>query len=131
MPHGHDQVCPYTGPDTLAFWRIQESIKICHGDGHVSAWGFEHWLATYHVESVIEIVRDQLPLLFFFVCSPLGVIDVELLVLLSLIVDFSIEEWFVVADIEDQISSGRENRVARETQGVWGEIHVVVFILRA
>ena len=22
LSHGHDQVCPYTGPETLAFWRV-------------------------------------------------------------------------------------------------------------
>ena len=93
-------MCLYTGPETLAFWRIQESIKIRHGDSHVRTWGFEHWLVSYHVKSVIEIVWDQLPLLFLFMCLPLSAIGVALLALLSLIIGFSIEDWFIVADIE-------------------------------
>jgi hypothetical protein len=34
-------------------------------------------------------------------------ISVALFVLLSLFVGFTIDDWFVVADIEDQISSSR------------------------
>jgi len=100
-------VCPYTGPDTLAFWHIREPIKIRHSDSHVGARGLEYRLVPYHVESVIEVVWDQLPLLFFFVFPPLVVISVALLALLSLIVGFSIEDWFIVVDIENQISLTR------------------------
>jgi hypothetical protein len=42
LPHGRDQVCPYSSPDTLAFWHVRESIKICHGDSHVGARGLEY-----------------------------------------------------------------------------------------
>jgi hypothetical protein len=52
-------------------------------------------------------VWDQLPLLLFFVRSSLGVIGVALLALLSLIISFPIEHRFIIADIEDQISSSR------------------------
>jgi hypothetical protein len=78
-------------------------------------------LVSYLVESIIEAVRDQLPLLFFFVCSPLGTICVALLALLSLIVGLSIEQWLVIADIDDQISSsGREDQEVREARGYGG-----------
>jgi hypothetical protein len=67
-------------------------------------------LVSHHVESVVEIVMDQLPLLFFFMCSPLSVIGVALLMLLSLIIGLPIEYWLIVANTEDQIfSSGRKN----------------------
>jgi len=64
-------------------------------------------LVSHHVESVIKIVWDQLPLLLFFVRSSLGTIGVALLALLSLIISFPIEHRFIIADIEDQISSSR------------------------
>ena len=105
LPHDRDQVCPYTGTDTLAFWRVQESIEICHKDNHIGAWGLEHWLVPHYVESIVNVVWDQLSLLFF--CSSLGAIGVALLALLSLIIGFSIEDWFIIADIKDQISMAR------------------------
>ena len=118
LSHGHNQVCPYAGPDTLAFWRVQELIEIRHGDGYISTQGLEHLLVSHHVEGVVEVVRDQLSLLFF--CPSLGTIDVTLLALLSLIIGFSIEDWFVVADIEDQISSMRGKTRKREKPGGYG-----------
>ena len=75
-------------------------------------------LVSHHVEGVVEVVRDQLSLLFF--CPSLGTIDVTLLALLSLIIGFSIEDWFVVADIEDQISSMRGKTRKREKPGGYG-----------
>jgi hypothetical protein len=92
LPHGNDQVRPYASSDILVFWRVRESFEIRHGNSHISARGLEHLLVSYHVESIIEIVRDQLSLLFFFVCSSLGTTGVALLALLSLIVGFSIED---------------------------------------
>jgi len=59
--------------------------------------------------------------LLFFGPS-LGAIGVALLALLSLIIGFSIEDWFVVANIEDQISSVRgENWEAWEARGYGGK----------
>jgi len=50
-------------------------------------------------------------------------IGVALSALLSLLIGFSIEDWFVVADTEDQVSSLRgKNLEAGETQGVWWKI---------
>jgi hypothetical protein len=44
-----------------------------------------------------------------------------LLALLSLIVGLSIEQWLVIADIDDQISSsGREDQEVREARGYGG-----------
>jgi hypothetical protein len=62
-------------------------------------------LVLHHVESVIKVIQDQLPL--FFTCSSLSAIGVALLALLPLLIGFSVEDWFVVADIENQISSSR------------------------
>ena len=90
LPHGRDQVCSYTGPETLAFWRVWESIEICHGDSYISAQGLEDWLVSHHVGSIIEIVWDQLLLLFF--CTMLGAIGITLLALLPLIIYFSVED---------------------------------------
>jgi hypothetical protein len=56
LSHGHDQVCPYAGPNTLAFWRVWESIEIHHGDSYVSARGLEQLLVPHHVEGIVEVV---------------------------------------------------------------------------
>ena len=93
-------------------------IEILHGDSYVSAQGLEHRLVSYHVESIIEIVRDQLSLLFFY--PSLGTIGVALLALLSLIIGFSIEDWFIVADIDNQISSTRGKTGKRGKPGGYG-----------
>jgi hypothetical protein len=58
-------------------------------------------LVSHHVESIIKIVRDQSPLLLFFVRSSQGAIGVALLALLSLIIGLPIEHWLIVANIED------------------------------
>jgi len=82
-------------------------------------------LIPHHVEGIVKVVWDQLSLLFF--CSLLSTFGVALL---SLIIGFSIEDWFVVADIKHWISSSRGKKwKARETQGVWRKIQVIVFIL--
>jgi hypothetical protein len=81
------------------------------------------------VESIIEIVWDELSLLFF--CPTLGAINITLLALLPLIISFSVSDWLIVADIEDQIPSERGKYwEAGETRGVWGKIQVVAFVLR-
>jgi hypothetical protein len=41
----------------------------------------------------------------FLIRSPLSTIGVALLTELFLLVGFAIDNWFVVADVEDQISS--------------------------
>ena len=107
MSNGGDQVCSYVGPNILVLWRVRESLEICHNDGHVGAWGLEHLLVSHHVKSIVKVVRDQLPLLFFFMRSSLGVVGVALLALLYLIVGLPIKHWFIVANIEDQISLSR------------------------
>ena len=101
LPHGSDQVCSYAGPNVLVLWRVRESFEIRHSNNHIGAWGLEHLLVSHHVESIIKIVRDQSPLLLFFVRSSQGAIGVALLALLSLIVGLPIEHWLIVANIED------------------------------
>ena len=85
-------MCSYTGPESLAFWRVREPIKICHGDSHIGARSLKYCLVANHVKRVIEIVLDQLSLLFFFVCSPLGAVSVALLALSFLVIGLSIKD---------------------------------------
>ena len=56
-------------------------------------------LVSDHVKCVIKVIWDQLPLLL--ICSLLSTISVALFVLLSLLVGFAVDDWFVVADIEN------------------------------
>jgi len=107
LSHGSDQVCSYAGPNVLVLWHIRESFEIHHNNSHIGTRGLEHMLVSHHVESIIKILWDQLPLLLFFVLASLGTISVALLALLSLIISFSIEYRFIIAHIEDQISSSR------------------------
>ena len=67
-----------------------ESFEVCHGDGYISAWCLEYLLVTHHVERVIEVVWDQLPL--FLVRPSLSVIGVALFALLSLFIGLSVED---------------------------------------
>ena len=68
-------------------------------------------LVPHHVESVVKVIWDQLPQ--FFICSSLSTISIALLALLPLLIIFFVDDWFVVADIENQISSSRwKNREA-------------------
>ena len=123
-------MCSYVGPNILVLWCVREPFEIHHRNSHVGAWGLKHLLVSHHVKSVVEIVRDQLPLLFFFMRSPLSAIGVALLALLSLIISLPIEYWLIITNIEDQISSlGRKNWEARKTQGIWREIHIIVLVL--
>ena len=62
-------------------------------------------LVPHHVESVVKVIWDQLSLLF--ICSSLSTIGIALLAELPLLVSFSVDDQFVVADIENQISSSR------------------------
>jgi hypothetical protein len=63
---------------------------------------------------------DQLPLLFFFVCSLLGAVSIALLALSSLIIGLPIGHWLIVANIEDQISSSGRKNWKREKPGGYG-----------
>jgi len=47
-----------------------------------------------HVESITEVVRDELPLLIY---SLFGTVGVALFALLSLFVDFAVDNWLVIA----------------------------------
>ena len=61
-------------------------------------------LISDHVESVTKVVWDELPLL---ICSSLGTVGVALFALLSLFIGFAVDNWLVIADIENQVSSSR------------------------
>ena len=77
-------------------------------------------LISDHVESITKVVWDELPLL---ICSSLGVVGVALLVLLSLFIGFAVDNWLVIADIENQVFSSRwEDREAGKTWGVGRQI---------
>ena len=117
LSHCSNYVCSYVGLNTLVFCGVWESVEVCHGDSHVSAWCLEYLLVPNNVEGVIKVIQDQLLLLLIY--SSLSTISVALFTLLPLLVVFSIDDWFVVADIENQISSSRwKNREAGKTRGV-------------
>ena len=87
-------------------------------------------LLSDHVECIIKVIWDQLPLLL--ICSSLGTIIVALFMLLSLFIGFTVDEWFVVADVENQIPSSRwEDRKAGKTKRVRWEIQVIILVLGA
>jgi len=102
LSHRSDQMRSYTGSDALVFWGIGESVQVCHGNSHVSAWRLVDWLIPDHVESITEVLWRKLPLL---ICAPSSTIGVALLAELLLLVGFAIDNRFVVADVKDQISS--------------------------
>jgi len=62
-------------------------------------------LVPNHIEVIIKVIWDQLALLL--ICSSLSTISVVLFTLVSLLIGFAVNDWFVVADIENQISSSR------------------------
>jgi len=69
-----------------------------------------------HVESVAEVMRQELS---FLVRASPSAVGIALFVKLPLLVCLSIDDRFVAADIEDEISPpGREDREARETRRV-------------
>jgi len=109
-------MCSYIGSDALVLWSVGESIQVCHCNSHVGAWHLVNLLIPDHVESIAEVVWCELPLL---IRSPLGAIGVALLTELSLLVGFAIDNWFVIADVENQISSSRwKDWKMRKTRGV-------------
>ena len=57
-----------------------------------------------HVKSIAEVVWCELPLL---VRLPLSAIGVALFALLPLFVGFAINNWFVVADVKNQVPPWR------------------------
>jgi len=61
--------------------------------------------------------------LSFLVCSSLGTVGVALLSLLSLFVSFTVNNWFVITDVENQVSSSRwKVWEAGQPRGVWWQI---------
>jgi len=73
-------------------------------------------LISDHVESVIEVMRCELS--FLIRASP-SMVGIALFAELLLLVGFSIDDRFVVTDIEDKISPpGRKDREARETRRI-------------
>jgi len=69
-----------------------------------------------HVESVTEVVRRDLS---FLVRTSPGAVGIALLAELPLLVCLSIDDRFIAADIEDEVSSpGWKDREARETRRV-------------
>ena len=73
-------------------------------------------LVSDHVESIVEVMRRELP---FLVRASPSAIGVALFAELPLLVCLSVDDRFVAADVEDEISpSGREDREARETRRV-------------
>jgi len=59
-------------------------------------------LISIHVESIAKVVWGELSLL---VCSSLGTVGIALLSQLSLFVGFAFNNRFVIADVENQVSS--------------------------
>jgi len=69
-----------------------------------------------HVESVAEVLGRELS---FLVRASSGAVGIALLAELLLLVGFSIDDRFIAADIENEVSSpGREDQEARETRRV-------------
>ena len=107
----------YTGSDALVFWGVRESVQVCHGHGHVSAWRLVDWLIPDQVESITEVVWRKLP---FFIHAPPSTIGIALFSELLLLVGFAIDNRFVVGDIKDKISSpGWKDWETRKTRRVW------------
>ena len=117
LSHRGDQMRSYTGSDALVFWCIGESVQVCHGNGHVSAWRLVDWLIPDHVESIAEVVWRKLS---FFIRAPPSTIGIALLAELLLLVGFAIDNRFVVANVKDKISPpGWKDWEMRKTRRVW------------
>jgi len=70
-------------------------------------------LISDHVESVAEVMRRELS---FLVRASPSAVGIALFAELPLLVCLSVDDRFVAADVENEISpSGREDREARET----------------
>jgi len=108
-------MCSYIGSDALVLWSVGESIQVCHCNSHVGAWRLVDLLTPDHVESIAEVVWCELPLLIHSLLSAIGV---ALLVELSLLIGFAIDNWFVIANIENQISTPRWKDW--KTRKTWG-----------
>jgi len=110
-------MCSYAGSDALALWGIRESVQVRHGHSHVSAWRLVDWLIPDHVESITEVVWRKLP---FLVRAPPSTIGIALLTELLLLVSFAVDNWFVIADVKNKISSPRwKNWETRKARRVW------------
>jgi len=73
-------------------------------------------LISDHVESVAEVMRCKLP---FLIRAPSSAVGIALFAELLLLVCFSIDNRFVVADIEDKISlPGWKDWEARKTRRI-------------
>jgi len=117
LSHRGDQMRSYTGSDALVLWGIEESVQVCHGNGHVSTWRLVDWRIPDHVERIAEVVWRKLP---FFIRAPPCTIGIALLTELLLLVGFAINNRFVVADVKDKISSpGWKDWKTRKTRSVW------------
>jgi len=85
-------------------------------------------LISDHVESVTEVMRRKLS--FLIRASP-STVSIALFAELLLLVCFSVDDWFVVADIEDKISPPRwKDWEARKARRIRWQIQVVIFVLR-
>jgi len=74
-------------------------------------------LISDHVESVTEVMRRKLP---FLVRAPSSAVGVALFAKLLLLICFSIDNRFIIADIEDKISPPRrKDWEARKTRRIW------------
>ena len=73
-------------------------------------------LISDHVESVTEVMRRELP---FLICASRSSIGVALFSELLLLVCLSVDDRFVVADVEDKISPpGWKDRKAGKTRRI-------------
>ena len=117
LSHRCGQMCSYTGSDALALRGIRESVQIRHGDSHVGAWRLVDWLISDHVKSITKVVRRKLS---FFICAPPSTISVALFAELFLLVCFAVDNWFVIADVKNKVSSPRwKDRETRKTRRIW------------
>ena len=109
-------MCAYAGSDALALGNIRESVQVCHSNSHVSAWRFVDLLISDHVKSVTEVMRRELP---FLVRASTSTVGIALFAELLLLICFSIDDRFIVANIEDKISPPRrKDWEARKTQRI-------------
>jgi len=114
LSHRGDQVRSDTGSDPLALRGIREPIQISHSDSHIGARRFVNLLISDQVKSVAEIMRRDLT---FLIRASSGAIDVTLLAELPLLVCFSVNDWLVGADVENDVSSPRwKDRETREAR---------------
>ena len=95
-------MCSYTGPDALALRGIRESVQVCHGNNHGSAWRLVDWLISDHIESITEVVWRKLS--FLIRASP-STIGIALLAELLLLVYVAVDNRLVIADVKDKIAS--------------------------